>query len=132
MSTDNHKIVSRKEWIEARKQLLAQEKQFTRQRDELSAARRALPWVRITERYEFARAQGKATLAELFDGKSQLVVYHFMFGADWDAGCKSCSFWADNFNGIGIHLANRDVSFVAISRAPLPKLEAYRKRMGWN
>ena len=128
----DHKIVSRSEWIEARKQLLAQEKQFTRQRDQLSAARRALPWVRVTERYEFERARGKATLADLFDGKSQLVVYHFMFGPDWDAGCKSCSFWADNFNGIVEHLRHRDVNLIAISRAPLAKLAAYEKRLGWT
>jgi predicted dithiol-disulfide oxidoreductase (DUF899 family) len=128
----DHKIVSRSEWIEARKQLLAQEKQFTRQRDQLSAARRALPWVRVTERYEFERARGKATLADLFDGKSQLVVYHFMFGPDWEAGCKSCSFWADNFNGIVEHLRHRDVNLIAISRAPLAKLAAYEKRLGWT
>jgi len=131
MSTD-HKIVSRTEWIEARKQLLAQEKQFTRQRDQLSAARRALPWVRVTERYEFERTRGKATLADLFDGRSQLVVYHFMFGPDWEAGCKSCSFWADNFNGIVEHLRHRDVTLLAISRAPLAKLQAYEKRLGWT
>jgi predicted dithiol-disulfide oxidoreductase (DUF899 family) len=131
MSTD-HKIVSRTEWIEARKQLLAQEKQFTRQRDQLSAARRALPCVRVTERYEFERTRGKATLADLFDGRSQLVVYHFMFGPDWEAGCKSCSFWADNFNGIVEHLRHRDVTLLAISRAPLAKLQAYEKRLGWT
>jgi len=132
MSTEKHKIVSRTEWIEARKQLLAREKQFTHERDALSAARRDLPWVRVTERYEFERTRGKASLADLFDDKTQLVVYHFMFAPDWEAGCKSCSFWADNFNGIVEHLAHRDVRFVAISRAPLAKLAAYARRLGWQ
>jgi predicted dithiol-disulfide oxidoreductase (DUF899 family) len=132
MTTDHHKIVSRSEWLEARKQLLAREKQFTHQRDELAAARRDLPWVKVTEHYELTRARGKASLADLFDGRSQLVVYHFMFGPDWEAGCKSCSFWADNFNGIVEHLAHRDVSMVAISRAPLAKLQAYARRLGWT
>jgi predicted dithiol-disulfide oxidoreductase (DUF899 family) len=132
MPTESHQIVSRAEWTEARKQLLAQEKQFTRQRDQLSAARRALPWVRVTERYEFDRARGKATLADLFDGRSQLVVYHFMFAPDWQAGCKGCSFWADNFNGVVEHLRHRDVSLVAVSRAPLARLSAFARRMGWT
>ena len=132
MSTDPHEIVSRTEWLVARKRLLAQEKQFTQQRDQLSCARRALPWVRVTERYAFERARGKASLADLFDGRSQLAVYHFMFAPEWDAGCKSCSFWADSFNGVVEHLAHRDVSFVAISRAPLAKLSAYARRMGWT
>ncbi|HEX3765471.1 MAG TPA: DUF899 domain-containing protein [Kofleriaceae bacterium] len=132
MSTENHQIVSQAEWLEARKQLLAREKQFTHERDQLSAARRALPWVRVTERYEFERARGKATLADLFDGKRQLIVYHFMFAPDWQAGCKSCSFWADNFNGIVEHLAHRDVRLIAVSRAPLAKLTAYARRLGWT
>lgn len=130
--TTPHKIVSREEWIEARKQLLAREKAFTHERDQLSAERRALPWVEVTERYVFDRARGPATLAELFEGRSQLVVYHFMFGPDWKAGCKSCSFWADNFNGIVEHLAHRDVTLMAISRAPLAKLTAFARRMGWS
>jgi predicted dithiol-disulfide oxidoreductase (DUF899 family) len=132
MSTTQHKIVSRAEWTVARKQLLAREKKFTHERDQLSAARRELPWVQVTEPYRFERTRGKATLADLFDGRSQLAVYHFMFGPDWEAGCKSCSFWADNFNGIVEHLAHRDVTMVAISHAPLAKLTAYARRLGWS
>jgi predicted dithiol-disulfide oxidoreductase (DUF899 family) len=132
MSTDNHPIVSRAQWLAAREQLLAREKQFTRERDQLSAARRALPWVQVTERYEFERPRGTATLADLFDGKRQLIVYHFMFAPEWQAGCKSCSFWADNFNGIVEHLAHRDVRLIAVSRAPLAKLTAFARRLGWT
>jgi predicted dithiol-disulfide oxidoreductase (DUF899 family) len=128
----DHRIVSQKEWLEERMHLLAKEKEFTRARDQLSEARRALPWVRVDERYVFQGPDGEQTLAQLFDGKSQLVVYHFMFDPEWDAGCKSCSFWADNFNGIVAHLAHRDVTMVAISRAPLAKLQAYRQRLGWS
>lgn len=128
----NHQVVSREEWLSARKAHLAREKEFTRLRDQLSAQRRQLPWVKVDKPYEFEGSDGKQTLAELFEGRSQLVVYHFMFHPDWEEGCKSCSFWADNFNGIIIHLNHRDVSMVAISRAPLVKLEAYRKRMGWS
>ncbi len=128
----HHPVVSHSEWLEARKRLLEQEKQLTRQRDELTEARRALPWERVAEPYVFERTRGTATLADLFDGRSQLAVYHFMFGADDTAGCKSCSFWADGFNGIAQHLAHRDVSFVAISRGPLAKLLAYKQRLGWS
>src|SRR5713226_9522264 len=128
---EGHRIVSRDEWIAARKQHLAKEKELTRLRDQLSAQRRDLPWVRVDKEYVFEGPNGKESLKELFAGKSQLVVQHFMFGADWDAGCKSCSFWADNFNGIVVHLAHRDTAFVAISRAPLAKVDAYKKRMGW-
>jgi len=127
-----HEIVSRNEWIEARKGLLAQEKEFTRLRDELSERRRQLPWVRVDERYVFEGPNGKETLGDLFEGRSQLVVYHFMFAPDWEEGCKSCSFWADNFNGIVPHLNHRDVSFAAISRAPVAKLSAFEKRLGWS
>ena len=130
--TESHPIVSRQDWIAARKQLLAREKDFTRMRDELTAARRNLPWERVDKRYVFQTDAGPKTLAELFGDKQQLVVYHFMFAPTWEAGCKSCSFWADNFNGIVPHLAHRDVSFTAISRAPLPKLQAYASRMGWS
>jgi predicted dithiol-disulfide oxidoreductase (DUF899 family) len=130
--TESHPIVSRQDWIAARKQLLAREKEFTRARDELTAARRNLPWERVDKRYVFQTATGPRTLAELFGDKQQLVVYHFMFAPSWEQGCKSCSFWADNFNGIVTHLEHRDVSFTAISRAPLPKLQAYAKRMGWS
>jgi predicted dithiol-disulfide oxidoreductase (DUF899 family) len=131
--TQHHKVVSHDEWLEARKQLLADEKEFTRLRDRLSQRRRDLPWEPVEKQYVFNAANGnKETLAQLFAGKSQLIVYHFMFDPDWEAGCPSCSFWADNFNGIDVHLKHRDISFVAISRASLPKLDAYKKRMGWS
>jgi len=129
---EKHRVVSHKAWIEARRKFLAKEKKFTRLRDELSRQRRALPWEKVDKQYVFDGPEGRETLPELFDGRSQLIVYHFMFAPDWDEGCKHCSFWADNFNGLGIHLNHRDVSFVAISRAPLAKLEAFRKRMGWS
>jgi predicted dithiol-disulfide oxidoreductase (DUF899 family) len=129
---DDHPVVSHDSWIEARKQFLAKEKEFNRLRDELSAERRALPWERVEKPYVFEGQNGPETLADLFAGRSQLVVYHFMLGADWETGCKSCSFWADNFNGIDIHLAHRDVTMLAISSAPLPKIDAFRKRMGWT
>jgi len=129
---ESHAIVSRQDWIAARKQLLAREKDFTRLRDELSQARRNLPWERVDKSYVFQTESGPKTLAELFGDKQQLVVYHFMFGPDWEQGCKSCSFWADSFNGITAHLAHRDVSFTAISLAPLPKLQAYARRLGWT
>ena len=129
---EKHRVVSHKAWIEARRKFLAKEKKFTRLRDELSRQRRALPWEKVDKQYVFDGPEGRETLPELFDGRSQLVVYHFMFAPEWDEGCKHCSFWADNFNGLCIHLKHRDVSFVAISRAPLEKLEAFRKRMGWS
>ncbi|MDB5408295.1 MAG: hypothetical protein JWL84_3207, partial [Rhodospirillales bacterium] len=128
----DHPIVSSEAWLAARRQLLAKEKEFTRLRDDLSRSRRDLPWERVTKRYEFDGPDGRQTLAQLFDGRNQLVVYHFMFAPEWDAGCKSCSFWADNFNGIVPHLNQRDVTFVAISRAPVPKLQAFAKRLGWT
>jgi predicted dithiol-disulfide oxidoreductase (DUF899 family) len=127
-----HKIASHQDWIAARQELLAREKEFTRLRDNISRLRRDLPWEKVEKDYVFDGPNGKETLSQLFAGKSQLIVYHFMFAPDWDAGCKSCSFWADNFNGIDVHLKHRDIAFVAISRAPLAKLEAYRKRMGWG
>ena len=127
-----HQTVSRDQWIEARTKLLAKEKELTRLRDELSRERRQLPWVRVTKPYVFDGPNGKETLADLFEGRSQLVVYHFMFGPDWEAGCKSCSFWADNFEQIVVHLKQRDVTLVAVSRAPLAALEAFKKRMGWT
>jgi len=127
-----HRVVSHKAWIEARRKFLAKEKKFTRLRDELARQRRAMPWEKVDKDYVFDGPKGPETLSELFDGRSQLVVYHFMFAPEWSEGCKHCSFWADNFNGLGIHLNHRDVSFVAISRAPLAKLEAFRKRMGWS
>jgi predicted dithiol-disulfide oxidoreductase (DUF899 family) len=130
--TENHKVVSSDEWIEARKQLLIKEKEFTRLRDRLSQERRAMPWEAINKEYVFEGPDGKQTLPELFDGRSQLVVYHFMFGPSWEAGCPHCSHWADNFNGIIVHLNQRDVTMIAVSRAPYSKLAAYQKRMGWN
>lgn len=127
-----HRTVSRDEWLAARKALLAKEKEFTRARDRLSQERRGLPWVKVDQSYVFDGPGGKETLADLFADKSQLLVYHFMYGPDWKEGCPSCSFWADNYNGIVVHLQHRDVSFAAISRAPLEKLQAYKKRMGWS
>ena len=128
----DHQVVTPEEWGEARKHLLAKEKEFTRLRDQLSQTRRDLPWVRVTKQYVFDGPGGKQTLGQLFNGHSQLVVYHFMFAPDWEDGCRGCSFWADNFNGIVPHLNQRDVTFVAISRAPLAKLQAFAKRLGWN
>ena len=129
---EHHKVVSSDEWIEARKQLLIKEKEFTRLRDELSRQRRDLPWKAVTKEYMFEGPNGKETLTELFDGRSQLIVYHFMFDPNWEAGCPHCSRWADNFNGIIVHLNQRDVTMIAASRAPYAKLAAYRKRMGWS
>ena len=128
----NHPVVSQDEWIAARKRLLFKEKEFTRLRDELSRERRELPWERVDKPYVFETQNGRQTLADLFDGCHQLVVYHFMFAPDWENGCKSCSFWADNFNGIVAHLRQRDVSFVAVSRAPWQKLHAFAQRLGWS
>ena len=128
----DHRVVSPDEWLAARKALLTKEKAFTRLRDELSRERRELPWVKVDRPYSFDGPKGKETLAELFDGRSQLVVYHFMFSPDWQAGCKHCSFWADNFDRVVVHLNHRDVTMLAVSRAPYAKLEAYEKRMGWT
>jgi predicted dithiol-disulfide oxidoreductase (DUF899 family) len=125
-------IVSHDEWLAARVALLAQEKEFTRHREELARQRRALPWEKVEKQYIFDGPGGKEALDDLFGGHSQLVVYHFMFGPDDDEGCLHCSFWADSFNGASIHLPHRDVAFVAISRAPLEKIEAFRQRMGWD
>jgi len=127
-----HPVVTQEEWFAARKQLLAEEKEFTRLRDQLSQKRRDLPWVKVTKDYVFDSPNGKQPLSELFHDQSQLMVYHFMLGPDWEEGCKSCSFWADNFEGIDIHLKHRDISFLAISRAEIEKIEAYKKRMGWT
>jgi predicted dithiol-disulfide oxidoreductase (DUF899 family) len=128
----NPEIVSETEWLVARKDLLTQEKQFNRQRDALSAARRKLPWVKIEKEYVFDGPKGKETLADLFDGRSQLVVYHFMLGPGWEEGCKSCSYLADHFDGANWHLPQRDVTLAVISRAPLAEIETYKKRMGWR
>ena len=128
----SHDIVSQQEWLIARKALLVKEKEFTRLRDQLSAERRELPWVKIDKDYIFDGAEGQQSLADLFEDKSQLMIYHFMLGPDWEEGCPSCSFWADNFNGIDIHLAHRDIAFLAVSRGGYEKLAAYKKRMGWS
>jgi predicted dithiol-disulfide oxidoreductase (DUF899 family) len=127
-----HKVVSKKEWTEARKAHLAKEKEFTRLREELSRERRQLPWVKVEKDYVFDAPDGRKTLADLFAGRSQLSVYNFMFDTEWSQGCKSCSFVADHYNPAIIHLAHRDVSMVTVSRAPLEKLSAFQKRMGWT
>jgi predicted dithiol-disulfide oxidoreductase (DUF899 family) len=131
-SLEDHKIVSENEWIEARKAMLEKEKEFTDLRDQLSQQRRDLPWVAVDKEYVFEGPNGKQTLSELFDGRRQLIVYHFMFDPSWEAGCFACSFWADNFNGIIVHLNQRDVTMIAVSRAPYSKLATYEKRMGWD
>lgn len=129
---EHHKIVSDNEWVEARKALLKKEKELTILRDQLSQQRRDLPWEAVNKEYVFDGPNGKQTLSELFDGRSQLIVYHFMYDPSWEAGCLHCSFWADNFNGIIVHLNQRDVTMIAESRAPYSKLAAYEKRMGWD
>ena len=125
-------IVSRDQWLEARMELLNREKALTRERDALTASRRALPWVKLEKDYVFETDTGTATLSELFGDRSQLIVYHFMFGPEWREGCVSCSFWADTFNGIEPHLAGRDIAFVAISRAPMSMIAPFKKRMEWD
>jgi predicted dithiol-disulfide oxidoreductase (DUF899 family) len=127
-----HKIVSQDEWLKARKALLAKEKEFTKARDALSTTRRELPWTPVEKGYVFDGPNGKEAFPDLFGGKSQLMVYHFMLGPGWVQGCPSCSFLADHFDGAVIHLAQRDVSLVVVSRAPLAEIEAYKKRMGWK
>jgi predicted dithiol-disulfide oxidoreductase (DUF899 family) len=129
---ENHKVVSRAEWIEARQEFLAKEKEFTQLRDQLSQQRRNLPWERVDREYVFEGPNGKETLSDLFAGRSQLVVYHFMFDPDWEEGCPNCSFWADNFDPIIVHLTQRDVTMIAVSRAPFSKVAAYKERMGWT
>jgi predicted dithiol-disulfide oxidoreductase (DUF899 family) len=129
---DDHKIVSQQEWLEASRALLVQEKAFTKERDELSRLRRALPWVRVEKTYEFDGPHGKETLADLFDGRSQLIVYHFMFGPGWEEGCDGCSFVSDHIDAANLHLPHHDVTLLAASRAPLQEIENYKKRMGWQ
>jgi predicted dithiol-disulfide oxidoreductase (DUF899 family) len=131
-SSTGHPVTSRKEWLAARAELLKAEKALTRRSDELAKQRQALPWVRIEKEYHFETEKGKVPFAGLFRGRSQLLVYHFMFGADYTAGCPSCSAIADGFNGFAIHLANHDVTLSAVSRAPFAKLKAYKSRMGWS
>lgn len=128
----NHKIVTSGDWRTARIALLEKEKEFTRARDALSRQRRELPWVKLEKSYYFDTTSGQKSLGDLFAGRSQLIIQHFMFGPEWEEGCPSCSFWADGYNGFAVHLAHRDVSMVTVSRAPLQKLLDYRKRMGWT
>jgi predicted dithiol-disulfide oxidoreductase (DUF899 family) len=131
-TVDKPKVVSREEWLAARKKLLAREKQHTHERDAIAAERRQLPWMKVEKNYVFYSPGGEKTLADLFNGKSQLIIYHFMFGPDWKEGCPSCSFNMDHTDGALVHLAQRDVSFAAVSRAPLAKIEEFQKRMGWR
>lgn len=128
----NRKVVPAAEWLAARKELLRKEKEFSRQRDELAALRRQLPWQRVTKEYVFEGPQGREKLGDLFDGRAQLAVYHFMLGPGWKEGCPSCSFVADGFDGAAVHLAQRDTTLVAVSRATLPEIETFKKRMGWQ
>ena len=129
---EEHKVVSPKAWLAARKALLVEEKKFTRLHDRLKARRRALPWTQVEKEYVFDGPEGKETLRGLFAGKRQLIVYHFMFGPDWREGCPHCSFWADHFDGPGPHLAQRDTAFVVVSHAPFKKLAQFKRRMGWK
>src|SRR5580698_63222 len=126
-----HKVVSKDEWLKARLAHLAAEKEFTRKRDELSRQRRELPWESV-ENYVFDGPKGAESLADLFAGHSQLIVYHFMFGPDWEEGCRSCSYLADHFDPTRIHLAHRDVTLAVVSHAPMPRIQAFQKRMGWR
>ena len=128
----NHKVVSTAEWLLEREKLLIKERQFTRLEEELNLERRRLPWVKVTKEYVFEGPKGKQTLADLFEGRSQLVIYHFMFGPNDKAGCTQCSLRADGFNGINVHLQHRDTTMICVSRAPYEKLAAYKKRMGWS
>jgi predicted dithiol-disulfide oxidoreductase (DUF899 family) len=132
MSSVSHAVVSRDQWIAERKALLAREKELTRLRDQVARERRALPWVRIEKSYVFDTPEGSRKLADLFDGRRQLLVQHFMFGPGWEQGCPSCSFMADHSDGMDVHLAHRDVTLVAVSRAPLAEIERFRRRMGWR
>ena len=131
-TTIDHNVVTREQWLEARTALLAKEKEFTRLRDELSRQRRALPWERVEKAYVFEGPRGRETLADLFRGRSQLIVYHFMFGPDWKEGCPSCSYLADHFDGTLAHLASRDVTLMVVSHAPVRQIEAFKTRMGWR
>ncbi|MGQ3211230.1 MAG: DUF899 domain-containing protein [Shinella sp.] len=128
----NHEIVSQEDWLAARKALLTLEKEETKLRDKVRAERLSLPWVKVEKDYTFDTPDGRKTLAELFDGRSQLIVYHFMYGPDWDAGCPGCSFMGDHIDGMLPHLNNHDVTMIAVARAPLDKLLAYKTRMGWK
>src|SRR5438552_1057727 len=129
---ENRKVVSQKKWLVARKKLLKEEKTFTKLRDKLILQRRKLPWVKIEKEYVFDGPTGRVTLGDLFCGKSQLIIYHFMFGPGWKEGCEHCSFWADHFDSVNIHIGQRDTTFAVISRAPLAEIEPFKKRMGWQ
>jgi len=131
-STVNHAVVSGDRWVAERKKLLAREKELTRLHDQIAAERRALPWVRVEKNYVFDTVEGPRTLSDLFDGRRQLIVQHFMFGPGWEQGCPSCSYMADHADGMNIHLAHRDITFVAISRAPIGDIQRFRERMGWQ
>lgn len=131
-NTDRHRVVSREEWLAARRQLLRREKELTHLGDQVSAERRALPWVRVDKNYEFEGPDGRQTLVELFEGRSQLIVYHFMFGPGWSEGCGGCSFLADHIDGANLHLAHHDVTLIAVSRAPYRELLPFKQRMGWR
>jgi predicted dithiol-disulfide oxidoreductase (DUF899 family) len=128
----DHEVVSSQQWIARRKDLLRKEKEFTKLRDELSRQRRELPWEKVEKQYVFDGPNGKQTLADLFAGRSQLIIYHFMFGPGWEQGCPSCSYLADHFGGSLVHLANRDVTLAVVSRAPIAQIEAFKQRMGWQ
>jgi predicted dithiol-disulfide oxidoreductase (DUF899 family) len=127
-----HKVVAHDEWMKARQEFLKKEKGFTKLRDQLNEQRRALPWEKLEKQYVFDTPSGKKTLADLFEGRSQLIVWHFMFGPDWEQGCSHCSFWTDGWNGVTEHLKHRDTTIMAISQAPLSKIEKFKRRMGWN
>jgi predicted dithiol-disulfide oxidoreductase (DUF899 family) len=129
---NDHRVVSHDDWIEARKELLAKEKEFTRLRDEMTSRQRALPWEEVEKEYAFEGPAGRASLGDLFEGRSQLLVYHFMFDPADDVGCPICSFWADNFEPVVVHLRARDATMVAVSQAPLEKITPYKERMGWS
>lgn len=129
---ENRKVVSQKEWLIARRKFLIKEKKFSKERDELNLQRRKLPWVKIEKEYGFDGPSGRVTFADLFRGRRQLIVYHFMFGPGWKEGCAHCSFWADHFDSVNIHLGERDTTFAVISRAPLAELKPFKKRMGWR
>jgi len=129
---ENRKVVSQKEWITARKKLLAKEKKFSKVRDELNLQRRRLPWVKVEKEYVFDGPRGKVSLGDLFSGKSQLIIYHFMFGPEWKEGCPHCSFWADHYDSVNVHIGQRDTTFAVVSRAPLKEIEPFKKRMGWK
>lgn len=132
LTQESFAVATREAWLEARLELLAREKELTRLRDEIARRRQALPWVRVDKPYLFDGPDGRETLADLFAGRSQLIVQHFMFAPEWEAGCKSCSFWADGYNGVVAHVQRRDATFVAVSRAPQAKLQAFAKRLGWS